>query len=62
LLYASDSLVLHSDGTLYDPELMFEVGQTVARENLIVQTVFAMRQGPTSWNGVAALIEKARHG
>jgi hypothetical protein len=48
LLYASDRLALHSEGTLYDPELMWEVAQIVARENLKVDTVFAMHQGPTS--------------
>jgi hypothetical protein len=40
---------------------MWEVAQIVARENLKVDTVFAMHQGPTSWDSVAGLIEKARH-
>lgn len=60
LLYASDTLALNDDGTLYDPELMFEVAQAVKRENLTVDTVFAMHQGPMPWGQVMALIEKSR--
>ncbi len=60
LLYASDTLALNDDGTLYDPELMFEVAQAVKRENLIVDTVFAMHQGPMPWETVIALVEKSR--
>jgi hypothetical protein len=61
LLYASDTLALNDDGTLYDPELMYEVAQAVKRENLTVDTVFAMHQGPMPWEQVMALIEKSRH-
>jgi hypothetical protein len=61
LLYASDTLALNDDGTLYDPELMYEVAQAVKRENLIVDTVFAMHQGPMAWEKVMDLIEKSRH-
>jgi hypothetical protein len=61
LLYASDTLALNDDGTLYDPELMYEVAQAVKRENLIVDTVFAMHQGPMPWGTVVGLIEKSRH-
>jgi len=61
LLYASDTLALNDDGTLYDPELMYEVAQAVKRENLIVDTVFAMHQGPMPWQKVLDLIEKSRH-
>jgi hypothetical protein len=61
LLYASDTLALNDDGTLYDPELMYEVAQAVKRENLIVDTVFAMHQGPMPWQQVIALIEKSLH-
>jgi hypothetical protein len=60
LLYASDTLVLNDDGTLYDPELMTEVAQAVTREKLSVETVFAMHQGPTEWNTVLRLIGKAQ--
>ena len=60
LLYASDTLALNDDGTLYDPELMYEVAQAVKREHLVVDTVFAMHQGPMPWDKVMALIEKAR--
>lgn len=60
LLYASDTLALNDDGTLYDPELVFEVAQAVKRENLIVDTVFAMHQEPMPWEKVIALVEKSR--
>lgn len=60
LLYASDTLVLHADGTLYDPELMYEVMEAVERADLKVDTVFSIHQGPISWNQVVALVEKAR--
>jgi len=62
LLYASDTLSLNEDGSLYDPELMHEVAQAVERENLKVDTVFAMHQGPTSWETVMAQVQKARRG
>jgi hypothetical protein len=61
LLYASDTLALNEDGSLYDPELMHEVAQAVKRENLKVDTVFAMHQAPLPWNQVVALIEKWEH-
>ena len=61
LLYASDTLAMNDDGTLYDPELIYEVAQAVKRENLIVDTVYAMHQGPMPWEKVMALIEKSRH-
>jgi hypothetical protein len=61
LLYASDTLALNEDGTLYDPELMDEVERAVTRENLKVDTVFAMHQGPMPWSRVVALVEKSRH-
>lgn len=61
LLYASDTLALNDDGTLYDPELMHEVVQAVKRANLKVDTVFAMHQGPLPWGQVVALIEKSQH-
>jgi hypothetical protein len=60
LLYASDTLALNDDGSLYDPELMSEVAQAVAREKLTVEKVFAMHQGPVEWEKVVALIEKAK--
>jgi hypothetical protein len=59
LLYASDTLALNGDGSLYDPELMHEVAQAVQRENLKVDTVFAMHQGPMPWSKVIALLENA---
>ena len=60
LLYASDTLALNDDGSLYDPELMHEVAQAVARENLQVDTVFAMHQGPIPWTQVTTALEKAQ--
>jgi hypothetical protein len=59
LLYASDTLALNDDGSLYDPELMHEVAAAVARENLQVETVFAMHQGPIPWTQVTTLLAKA---
>jgi hypothetical protein len=59
LLYASDTLALNADGSLYAPELMREVIAAVKRENIPVTTVFAMHQGPVSWAQVTALVEKA---
>ena len=61
LLYASDTLALNGDGSLYDPELMHEVAQAVKRANLRVDTVFAMHQSPVPWDQVVALIEKSQH-
>ena len=60
LLYASDTLALNDDGSLYDPELVYEVSQAVKRENLIVDTVFAMHQGPMPWDKVLGLMDKSR--
>lgn len=61
LLYASDTLVLNDDNTLYDPELMNEVVHAVERANLKVDTVFAMHQGPVPWSQVQAQLEKSYH-
>jgi hypothetical protein len=59
LLYASDTLALNADGSLYAPELMREVMDAVKREHLTVTTVFAMHQEPVAWSQVTALVEKA---
>jgi hypothetical protein len=59
LLYASDTLALNADGSLYAPELLREVMDAVKRENLTVTTVFAMHQEPVPWAQVTALVEKA---
>jgi hypothetical protein len=59
LLYASDTLVLNPDKTLYDPDLMYEVAQAVAREHLQVDTVYAMHEGPTPWGTVQKLLDQA---
>jgi hypothetical protein len=59
LLYASDTLALNADGSLYDPELMREVVEAVKHENLAVTTVFAMHQEPVPWAQVVAMVEKA---
>ncbi len=56
LLYASDTLALNDDGSLYDPQLMHEVAQAVKRENLSVDTVFSMHQGPLPWDKAMALL------
>ena len=60
ILYASDTLVINADGSLYDPELTFEVFQAVKREGLDVTTVFAMHQAPVPWTQVVDLIQKAQ--
>ena len=60
LLYASDTLAVNSDGSLYDPELMNEVMDAVKRANLKVDTVFAMHQGPVPWEQIVALLEKTK--
>jgi glyoxylase-like metal-dependent hydrolase (beta-lactamase superfamily II) len=59
LLYASDTLALNADGSLYAPELMREVMDAVKRENLAVTTVFAMHQEPVPWAQVTGLVERA---
>ncbi|GLQ97918.1 hypothetical protein [Dyella mobilis] len=59
LLYASDTLALNPDKTLYDPDLMYEVAQAVAREHLQVDTVYAMHEGPTPWATVQKLLDQA---
>jgi glyoxylase-like metal-dependent hydrolase (beta-lactamase superfamily II) len=59
VLYASDTLVLNDDKTLYDPDLMYEVVQAAAREHLQVNTVYAMHQGPTPWADVQHLVDQA---
>jgi hypothetical protein len=56
LLYASDTLALNADHSLYDPELMHEVVQAVEREHLAVDTVYAMHEGPTAWADVLKLV------
>ena len=57
LLYASDTLVMNANHTLYDPQLMHEVRQAVEREHLSVETVYAMHEGPTPWKDVIALLD-----
>jgi len=60
LLYASDTLSVNDDHTLYDHELMHEVKQAVDREHLLVDTVWAMHEGPTPWSQVLAMLENAK--
>jgi glyoxylase-like metal-dependent hydrolase (beta-lactamase superfamily II) len=57
LLYASDTLVMNPNHTLYDPQLMHEVRQAVEREHLAVDTVYAMHEQPTPWKDVLALLD-----
>jgi hypothetical protein len=59
LLYASDTLVVNPDHTLYDPEMMHEVKLAVEREHLVVDKVYSMHQGPVAWKEVALMLEKA---
>jgi hypothetical protein len=60
LLYASDTLVINDDHSLYDPELMEEVAGAVMREKLHVERVFSMHQGPAAWSDVLKALAKAR--
>lgn len=59
LLYASDTLVLNPDGSLYDPELMREVKLAVDDNHLDVATVFAMHQSPVGWSTVTEHLAEA---
>jgi glyoxylase-like metal-dependent hydrolase (beta-lactamase superfamily II) len=58
LLYASDTLVVNDDHTIYDPELTHEVEQAVEREHLVVETVYAMHQAPVAWSDVVEMLQK----
>jgi hypothetical protein len=58
LLYASDTLVVNADHTIYDPELTHEVEQAVEREHLVVETVYAMHQAPVAWSDVVQMLQK----
>ena len=62
LLYASDTLVVNDDHTLYDPELAHEVEQAVEREHLVVDTVYAMHQAPVAWSDVVGMLRKTAQG
>ena len=59
LLYASDTLALNADQSLYDPQLMHEVMQAVERNKLDVETVFAMHEGPRPWKDVVKLVRSS---
>ena len=59
LLYASDTLAMNPDQSLYDPQLMHEVVQAVERNKLDVETVFAMHEGPRPWKDVVRLVQAA---
>lgn len=59
LLYASDTLVLATDGSLPSAELTREVVEAVKREHLAVTMVFAMHQKPVPWSQVTALVAEA---
>ena len=59
LLYASDTLALNDDGSLYDPELMREVLSVVEAASLKVETVFSMHQEPMPWEKVTSLVRAA---
>ncbi|NYF90401.1 MBL fold metallo-hydrolase [Tunturibacter empetritectus] len=61
LLYASDTLVVNDDHTLYDPELAHEVEQAVEREHLVVKTVYAMHQAPVAWGDVLQMLLRANN-
>ncbi|MBB2170876.1 MBL fold metallo-hydrolase [Gluconacetobacter asukensis] len=56
LLYASDTLVLNPDNSLYNPELMHEVETAVARAHIVPQTVYAMHQAPMPWGRAIGMV------
>ena len=58
LLYASDTLVVNDDHTLYDPELFHEVVEAVEQEHLVVDTVYAMHQAPVPWIEAVGMLRK----
>jgi hypothetical protein len=58
LLYASDTLVVNDDHTLYDPELFHEVVEAVEQEHLVVDTVYAMHQAPVPWTEAVGMLRK----
>ena len=60
LLYASDTLAVNADQSLYDPQLMHEVVQAVERNHLKVETVFAMHEGPRPWKDVVKLVQASQ--
>jgi hypothetical protein len=57
LLYASDTLVLNDDGSIYYPELFAEVVAAARREHLDVDRVYAMHQPPVDWAKTTALLQ-----
>jgi hypothetical protein len=59
LLYASDTLGLTPEKSLFDPDMMYEVAEAVAREHLDVDTVYSMHQGPVPWAEVQRLVSQA---
>jgi hypothetical protein len=59
LLYASDTLALNADHSLYAPELMHEVQQAVEKAHLAVDTVYSMHEEPTPWSQVVTLLQKS---
>jgi hypothetical protein len=59
LLYASDTLALNDDGSLYDPELMIEVSRMVKDNHLQIQKVYSMHQEPMTWSEVVRLLQKS---
>ena len=59
LLYGSDLIQRAPDGKLYSPQLAQELLEMTQRENLRVETVFAMHSGPLSWQSLLEERKKA---
>jgi len=60
LLYASDLVQgEQKDGTFFMPQYLSELMDAVKRESLLVNTIFAMHAGPTSWTKITAAVAKA---
>ncbi|HEY7546120.1 MAG TPA: hypothetical protein VID27_14610, partial [Blastocatellia bacterium] len=49
ILYGSDLIQKMPDGSFFMPQYLSELVDAVNRENLAVETVFAMHLGPTTW-------------
>ena len=60
LLYASDTLALNEDGSLYDPELMREVVEAVQREGLQVNYCFRNASGTHALEQRSRAVQKAQ--
>jgi len=57
-LYASDLVIKQPDGTFFMPQYLTEVIDAARRENLSVDSVFAMHSENIKWNEVTAAVNQ----